>query len=186
MEKNYIEIDTVGRNLSYVVNELLSYDEKGILACTDFNGHMLYSDSIDIDKAYLEIHGVTKEEFDKTPKKSDEKYLREEKEYQSKIPELTKIYIEKGHSILDKKYWKKWDKEVQISMNSVYKGNDLKICLDVISALNNNCSFLEAKYLIDKEHCSETYLLLVESLIENFCDSGVSFCEYLKNNEFYS
>jgi len=52
-----------GENLATVVNELLKYKTDGILACADFNGHTLYSDTVNMDDAYKLITGLSFEEF---------------------------------------------------------------------------------------------------------------------------
>ena len=66
MEKNYREIEFLcGWDIKRAVIELLEYKEKGELVCGEFNGHMLYSDTVTMDSAYLEITGKTKADFDK-------------------------------------------------------------------------------------------------------------------------
>lgn len=45
-------------------------------------------------------------------------------------------YVEKGHELLDKKYWKDWDEIVPIRLNDLYHGMELKCCLEIVSALN--------------------------------------------------
>ena len=50
--------------LEGVVDLLLSYKAKGESVCYDFNGHMLYSDTVTMDSAYLEVTGFTKKQFD--------------------------------------------------------------------------------------------------------------------------
>lgn len=66
MNKDYREIVfPCGCDLSNAVMELLEYKERGELVCGDFNGHMLYSDTVTMDSAYLEIVGVTKAEYDR-------------------------------------------------------------------------------------------------------------------------
>ena len=61
MEKKYREIEFLcGWNIERAVIELLEYKEKGELVCGEFNGHMLYSDTVTMDSAYLEITGKNK------------------------------------------------------------------------------------------------------------------------------
>ncbi|MGN8647894.1 hypothetical protein ACTNEO_05065 [Gracilibacillus sp. HCP3S3_G5_1] len=65
MDKKYGELEFLpGSTIDHVVNELLSYREKGKLAAAKFNGVTLYSDTVTLDLAYLEITGMTKAEFD--------------------------------------------------------------------------------------------------------------------------
>jgi hypothetical protein len=65
---NYQDISNeiaYGTTLLDAVQLLLSYKETGQLACANFNGFMLYSDSITIDGAFLQVHRMTKGEYDK-------------------------------------------------------------------------------------------------------------------------
>lgn len=63
MSYKNIEVD-VGTTIDEVVELLLSFAKNGKKARTVFNGHILYSDSVTIDKAYQAITGMTKSEFD--------------------------------------------------------------------------------------------------------------------------
>ena len=66
MEKNYREIEFLcGWDIKRAVIELLEYKEKGELVCGEFNGHMLYSDTVTMDSAYLAITGKSKADFEK-------------------------------------------------------------------------------------------------------------------------
>jgi hypothetical protein len=65
MSKDYLKVEfTLGDTIENAVNQLLKHKEKGQLACGDFNGVTLYSDTVTIDGAYKEIAGMTKAEFD--------------------------------------------------------------------------------------------------------------------------
>lgn len=65
MCKNYEEIKfLLGNTVEQAVNELLRYKGDGKLVCGDFNGVMLYSDTVTMDAAYKSITGKTKIEFD--------------------------------------------------------------------------------------------------------------------------
>ncbi|EWG08876.1 hypothetical protein [Cytobacillus firmus] len=69
MDKRYEQVEFLpGSTVEHVVNELLSYREKGKLAVAKFNDVTLYSDTVTLDSAYREITGKTKKEF--------EEYLR--------------------------------------------------------------------------------------------------------------
>jgi len=65
MDKKYNHVEFLpGSTIEQVVNELLSYREKGKLVVAKFNGVTLYSDTVTLDLAYREITGKTKTEFD--------------------------------------------------------------------------------------------------------------------------
>ena len=67
MNKQYEEIEFwAGNDVEHAVDKLLEYKNKGKLACGSFNGTMLYSDTVTMDGAYIEITGKTKAELDKS------------------------------------------------------------------------------------------------------------------------
>lgn len=58
MEKKYREIEFLcGWNIERAVIELLEYKENGELVCGEFNGHMLYSDTVTMDNGKTDIRG---------------------------------------------------------------------------------------------------------------------------------
>jgi len=96
MNKNYREIEfSVGCNVEEAVNKLLNYKERGILACGDFNGHILYSDTVTMNGAYKEIIGKTKAELEKEHQEWKENYSREEIKFKENIPSLSEEWMKK-------------------------------------------------------------------------------------------
>ena len=71
----YKEIEYLG-NLDGCIDELLKYKAKEQLVSIDFNGHILYSDTITVDGAYQEVLGDTKTEWEERCKRER---LRHEK-----------------------------------------------------------------------------------------------------------
>ncbi|MDU2121885.1 MAG: hypothetical protein E7E64_05060 [Clostridium celatum] len=66
MRKKYEIIEFyAGSSIEDCVNDLLRYKLKGELVCGAFNGRILYSDSVTLDKAYKKITGKTKNDFDR-------------------------------------------------------------------------------------------------------------------------
>ena len=175
--KEYKEISDLWCNLDEAVTTLIRYREKGELACFNFNGHMLYSDIVTLDSAYMEVCGRSKHEFEQERKKEMEEYQRQKEEHKKQIPRLTKEWIEKGHKVLDKKYWNKWDECVPIRLDDLYEGMELGDCLDIVSALNNGVKLEEAKKIISKQSHSGMSYGLVVAMVETFCDRGSEFAE---------
>ena len=181
MNKDYKEIEFLcGWTIERAVLELLEYKKNGKLACGDFNGCTLYSDTVTVDGAYLEIVGKTKTEFDKSQEEWRKNLIREEEEYKAKIPELSKEWIEKGHEILDKKYWSYWDECVPIRLLDLYHGMELECCLDIVEKLNNGCSLEEAKKIIGSQGHSGMSFGFVKAMVREFCDRGEEFSKYIK------
>lgn len=181
MEKKYTEIELLaGCDIETAVNELLEHKEKGKLVSVNFNGHILYSDTVTFDSAYLEIVGKTKAEWDKEREQQRQEFIREEKEHEAKIPELSKEWIAKGHNILDEKYWTEWDKCVPIRLGDLYRGMELGACLEIIEPLNNSCSLEEAKEIIVNQNHSGMSFGLVRAMVKAFCDRGAEFAEFVR------
>lgn len=113
-----------------------------------------------------------------------EEYIAELKhkraEHEEKIPELTKVWIEKGHKILDEEYWSEWDKCVPIRLGDLYEGMELGACLDIIEELNNNCTLDVAKTIIENQNHSGMSFGLVCAMVRAFCKRGEEFVSYVK------
>lgn len=181
--KNYRKIEfSLGCTVEDAVLKLLEYKENEELVCGNFNDHMLYSDTVTMDSAYIEIAGKTKEELDNDYKECRERIIREQEEHNAKIPKLTEEWIQKGHKILDEKYHEEWDKVVPIRLSDLYEGMELKACLDIIKPLNNGCSLEEAKEIIENQGHSGMSFSLVRSMVGCFCDRGKEFAEFVNKN----
>jgi hypothetical protein len=178
MEKeNYKEIEfSAGKNLESAVNELKKYNEP---VCGLFNGQMLYSND-DMDSVYEKVTGKNKAEFDEIEQKRHEKYKEEERKHKEAIPELTKEWIKRGAEVLDEKYMELWKKAVPIRLNDLYRGMELKCCLDIVEELNNGCDLKTAKEIIYEQGHSGMSFGLVCSMVKSFCDRGNEFVEYVR------
>lgn len=180
MNKNYREIEFYcGWTIERAVMELLEYQKNGELVCGDFNGHTLYSDNVTVDSAYLEILGKTKAEFDRDQEEWKENYRKAEEEHKARIPDLSKQWIEKGHKILDEKYWSEWDKCVPIRLGDLYHGMELQCCLDIVEPLNNGCELKEAVKIMEDQNHSGMSWGLVRAMVRAFCDRGEEFANFV-------
>ncbi len=174
--KNYKEITfRPGENIESALKELKKHSEpvRGL-----FNGQMLYSDD-NIDSAYQKVTGKTKAEFDEIQEKKVKEFKEEEKKHKEAIPELTKEWIEEGRKVLDKKYWENWEETVPIRLNDLYRGMELKCCLDIVEKLNNGCKLQTAKEIIENQDHSGLSFKLVCSMVGSFCDRGDEFVNYI-------
>jgi len=181
MNKNYKTIEfSLGSNIERAVKELLQYKENGMLACGEFNGTTLYSDTVTLDGAYKAITGKTKAEFDRSEQEWKERYDREEREHKANIPSLSKEWMEKGREILTDDKWEYWDQIIPIRLNDLYHGMELGYCLDIVKILNNNGTLDEAKEKIESQNNSGMSFGLVCVMVKEFCDRGNEFVEYVK------
>lgn len=180
MDKNYKEIDfSLGTNITEAVLELIEYRNKGVLACGEFNGVTLYSDTVTMDGAYMEILGKTKDGFDDSQRKWREDYDREEKEYKESIPILTDYWMDAGRKVLTADKWDRWDEIVPIRLGDLYRGMELGNCLDIVKILNSNGTLDEAKKTIEDQGHSGMSYSLVCGMVKEFCDRGEEFVKYV-------
>lgn len=180
--KEYTEIDiAAGTNLDEAIVELIGCRDDGKLAYINFNGTILYSDTVTPDGAYKEVTGMTRAEFFTRQDEERKKYEREEAEHKKKIPELTEEWKEKGHKILDEKYWELWDEVVPIRLGDLYRGMELGCTLDIVEKLNAGCDFAEAREIFEKQGHSGMSASLMFSMLINFCERGADFVRALRN-----
>ncbi len=157
MNNKYEKIEFNFGNIESAIKQLKSHKN---LVCGSFNGEMLYSDIDDLDSAYKKITGKTKAEFDEAERIRSEEYKEEERKHKEAIPELTKEWIEKGNTILDEKYHKKWAECVPIRLGDLYRGMELGNCLEIVDQLNKGYSLKTVKPLIEKGHSGMSFGLV--------------------------
>lgn len=180
--KNYREVDFAGNRLDKVVEFLLSAKEKGNLICVEFNGVMLYSDTVTMDNAYIVVTGMTKKESDDAFNKFIEDSEKEKLEYQRRVPELIEKWVKEGKKVLTEDKWKEWEETVPIRLNDLYRGMELKYCLDLVKKLNEG-TFEESKIMIESQNHSGLSYSLICSMIKEFSPKGKDFVEYLNKNK---
>lgn len=178
MKTNYRKIKfSAGQNIESAVKELKEHKD---LVCGLFNGQMLYSDET-IDSAYKKVTGKTKTEFDEAQRQRIEEYKEEERRNKEEIPDLTEKWIKKGAKVLNEKYMELWKEAVPIRLNDLYRGMELKCCLDIVEELNNGCDLKTAKEIIDNQDHSGMSFDLVCSMVKSFCDRGSEFASYVRS-----
>lgn len=181
MNNRYKTIEFLaGSTIESAVKQLLSYKNNGILVCGNFNGIILYSDTVSMDEAYLSIADKTKLQCDKEEQEWQENYDREQREHKERIPSLSKEWMKQGRKILTKDKWEYWDEIVPIRLNDLYYGMELGCCLDIVKILNNNGTLDEAKEKIESQGHSGMSYGLVRSMVREFCDRGQEFVDYIK------
>lgn len=179
--ENYKEIDLwAGCTIEQAVRMLLDYKEKGKLAYGEFNGVILYSDTVTLDTAYKQITGKTKMECDKAHKEWCEDYDRKEREFKETIPSLIDEWVERGKEILTKDKWDYWTKIIPIRLGDLYHGMELGCCLDIVRILNNGGTLEEAKEEIYKQNHSGMSFSLICSMVKEFCERGEEFMVYVR------
>lgn len=180
MDNNYKEIEFfLGNTVEDAVNELLIYKEHGELACGEFNGVKLYSDTVTMDSAYKQITGKTKAEFDKEQQEWRDDFDRRKKEHEESIPEQSRVWMEKARGIITEDKLKYWDEIVPIRLNDLYRGMELGACLKIVEILNSG-NLEEAKAKIENQGHSGMSFELVCSMVKEFSDRGEEFVEFVR------
>ncbi len=169
-----------GDRIDAAVQSLQRFKELGELVCGEFNGATLYSDIDDLDSAYKKITGMTKAESDAANEKWHRDYQEAKEKHKAAIPELTKVWIEKGNQILDEQYRETWAKCVPIRLGDLYEGMELGMCLDIVIELNNGCTLEKAKEIIEGQGHSGMSFGLVCSMIKSFCNRGEEFVNFVR------
>lgn len=181
MDKKYTTIEVWNR-IEDAVLDLIKFpiEHEGRLACCEFNGVKLYSDTVSLDSAYKAITGQKYNEFNLMLKKEHEESIRKESEFKDTIPTLTCKWRNKGHEVLSQDHWVYWDKIVPIRLNDLYHGMELGCCLDIVKILNNGGTLDEAKAMIDSQDHSGMSYGLVRNMVKEFAERGKEFSEYVK------
>lgn len=161
------------------VKVLREIDDNGLKRYIEFNGVILYSDTVTLDSAYKEITGKNCAEFKREREEYLENLKKADEEHKAKIPELTELYIQKGHEIIDHKYWDKWDDCVPFRLNDLYEGMELNCTLEIIKMLNDNRPFDEISKSLDNQGHSGMSYGLMKSMIVKFHDRGKEFVDTL-------
>lgn len=141
-------------NIESVVYELLAAKARGEQVYGEFEGHKLYSDTITMELAYKEIHGCTKEEYEKK-KKEEQERVEKEKNEQIKLSEdqIKPISTYDG-KVLESKYFSlKIDKKLKANFD-----------------LSCKCaSFLSTMGYADAKRTLYQKALLKEYFLETIC-----------------
>lgn len=169
-----------GDTIDQAVEQLLKFKEEGILASCEFNGVMLYSDTVTFDDAYLKITGQTREEFFKEQQEELIKIEKARKNFLRAIPELEKYWNKKGREVLKEDKWELWSQIVPLCLHGIYRGVDLKVAFEIIKILESGGTFEEAKQKLDPKNHSGRSLPLICNLVKMFSQRGEEFFNYIR------
>lgn len=173
-----------GCNIDIAWRDLIESQLKtGEICFGMFNDIKLLS-TYTLDECYRKITGKTKLEWEEEKRKDHEKYLREQEEWISKIPQKTKEYINKAKGIIPENKLEYWKKIVPIRLRDLYKGLELDCWLDLIKILNLEISkeekFKECEDLfIKQEHSGLSGSLVLGGLVE-LHPLGKDFYDFMK------
>ena len=181
MDKNYIRLEVVaGQTIDRVVELLQDHHRSGTFASAEFNGVILYSDTVTLDNAYQAITGRTKAESEQQRQDWVRKYDEQKAAHEARIPELTIEWTEKGKAILPKEKWALWEEVVPVRLKDLYQGMELGQCLDLVQILDHGGTFEEAKAKLESQGHSGMSFSLICAMLGEFAKNGNTFVYSLK------
>lgn len=184
MEYREIEV-LAGQRLNAVVEELLEYKKRGKFVCAKFNDHMLYSDTVTMDSAYLEITGKSKADFDKDHEERRKRLETERELVEKAAQENIPNWIERGHKLLPEDTWEEWDKVVPIRASDSYHGMELDCTLQIQEILMTEAgeeTFRRAKKCMEEQGRAGMSWSLVCDMVKGFCTYGEEFVKWFEIN----
>lgn len=168
---------SAGSNLESAVYTLLAAKARGESVYCEFNGHKLYSDTVSMDSAYMEVTGQTKADFDKAQEEWRQNYEREEKIAKQKAQDNIPNWIEKGQTLIFPERYAEWEKCVVARAGDLYHGLELDSALEIMQALENGATMEEASKMLDGQGHSGMSASLVRNIIFTFSSKGPEFWE---------
>ena len=166
-----------GSNLESVVYTLLAAKARGESVYCDFNGHKLYSDTVSMDSAYMEVLGQTKADYDKAQEEWRQNYKREQKEAEERAKANIPNWIEKGQSLIFPERYAEWEKLVIALSSDLYHELELNSALEIMTALENGATMEEAKQMFGKQRHSGMSASIVRNILFAFSSKGPEFWE---------
>lgn len=174
VEEKELEIKgSQGGHLEDVVETLLKAKERGERLYCDFNGHILHSDTVTWDSAFMAVGGKTYEEYKQGRQRSSDKF----NELIRRAKEAKPLYIEKGKALIFPERYDDWEECVEIRINDIYHGLDLEYALKIMEVLEKGVSIEEAKEMFEKQGHTNTSEFIVRDIVFAFSPRGPEFWE---------
>lgn len=167
----------ISSSLEEAVNALLDAKARGESVYCKFNGHKLYSDTVTMDSAYLEITGQTKADFDRDREETHRRFVEERKLAEQRAQVNIPNWIQEGQSLIFPERHEAWEKTVVASANALYHGADLDSSLEIMHALENGATMEEATKIFDGQGHSGMSASIVRGIIFEFSSKGPEFWE---------
>ena len=134
-----------------------------------------------MDSAFMDVFGLTKEEFDKKRKKDEldslKQQYREVKRGIKALPEL----VEKGRQYIYPQKFEEWEKAVYINIMTGYGAFVVEDALKIMDILDNSTmeEAFETLKVLDQNHSGGS-MGAVERLLVDFAKKGPEFVEMIK------
>ncbi len=173
---NMEEIISIGA-LEDVVEKLLDAKSKGKHVFTIFNGHVLISDTVTMDKAFLEVTGFTRADFDKKRQELLEEDHRKMEENKKVALSRVDEWIERGKAVIDPSRHHIWEEYVRNHAVGMYHGDDTEISLQIMEALERGESLKDSFNILKNADTSGYLASIIIRTVMELSSRGPDFYE---------
>ena len=170
-------------NLDEVVRELIQLRRHGFDAYCEFNGHTLYSKTVTLDSAYLEVTGYTYREYLKEQQRIIDEWKKQEEQEKEESKNKTPEWIARGRKLIPEELWQEWEECIKIRIRDLYNGKEVEHALVVMEAHQSGQSIAEISKLIDDQGHSGMSYSMLRSIIKHFYPAGTQLFEELTKYE---
>ena len=142
-----------GEDLDDAVKKLLVFKNKGMSVYCNFNGTYLYSDTVTLDSAYIQVCGCTKKIYDEMLKK-DIAYSKRINELEKKLAiyELDDKFENSKHLVYPFRH-DEWYKTLKTDAEGLYTGIITKNAIEIMNGIEENKPIDELiKVFFDQGH----------------------------------
>jgi len=164
------EIKPLG-SIDETINELIKYRDKGEKVYCIFNGHILHSENITFNSAYMMLYGKTQAEISEENKMEEYDAYKRAQDIKNKCLALIPNFIVRGKKVIFEDKYTEWEQFVKenIGMPSI-----IETALLIMEQLDNNFD-LEATNKIMLERIDVIYPILVTKIVFKFSPYGAHF-----------
>lgn len=172
----YREIECPSRSLADTVVTLITAATKGDLICTKYQDHMLYSDKVSLDSAFLEVFGVSYAEALYSTQAADLPGVADTLDEAS----IKESLIQRGHTILESQYHELWEHYVTKYISSPGFIEIFNHSLEILERVNRgNLKDAAALYF----SCPQAYQKNICLLVKRHSVFGENFANRVQSAE---
>lgn len=174
-----------GTSLEAAWNELQKQSKETNETCYGiYNCIPIYSTDT-LDDVFVGIIGKTKAEFDMEQRRLYESRKRSEREFEKRLPCLTKYYIEKARGLIRQEKYEYWTLIVPIRLRDLYHGSELQSTLELCKIMKDNrlsfdARMMKAREAFENQNHSGASGALVCKMLQEFCPLGDALANFIK------
>ena len=167
-------------DIKKTVDLLQTYKKYGISVYCDFNGHTLYSETVTLDSAYLEITGMTYAEYEEAVAAEIARWRKQTEERKAQARAKKPEWIERGRKLIPQELWSEWERCIDIRIEDLYDAREIEASLRVMEAHFEGTPISEISEMIDAEGHSGASYGVFRSIILTFYVGGEQLMKELQ------